>query len=132
MAITVVVRDENVSGNVLRETRLELINHRTTARHIIRERTIFEVADYNKKQSLRACGQVAPTQVEVDLNGCDPKKNRQPADIEKQFEIACEAFERRRFVVLLDDRQIESLDEEILVQAETTVTFLRLVPLVGG
>jgi len=35
-------------------------------------------------------------------------------------------------MVLVDDRQAESLDEDIVVKPETRVSFLKLVPLVGG
>jgi hypothetical protein len=34
--------------------------------------------------------------------------------------------------MLVDDRQVESLDEEITLQPNTRVSFLRLTPLVGG
>jgi hypothetical protein len=45
---------------------------------------------------------------------------------------ALEAFERGQVLVLVDDRQFERLDEEIVLAPDTTVTFLRLVPLAGG
>jgi hypothetical protein len=34
--------------------------------------------------------------------------------------------------MVVDDRQVEALEEEIRVRPETQVTFLKLVPLVGG
>ena len=43
-----------------------------------------------------------------------------------------EAFGRNGFVVLVDDRQVEELDEDIELALGTEVTFLKLVPLVGG
>jgi hypothetical protein len=42
------------------------------------------------------------------------------------------AFGRNAFVVLVDDRQVAELDEEVHLRAGTRVTFLKLVPLVGG
>jgi hypothetical protein len=35
-------------------------------------------------------------------------------------------------VLLVDDRQVESLDETVVLRAGGEVTFLKLVPLVGG
>lgn len=45
---------------------------------------------------------------------------------------ALEAFERNGFILLVEDRQVETLEEEIRVRPDTQVTFLKLVPLVGG
>jgi hypothetical protein len=42
------------------------------------------------------------------------------------------AFKRNGFVVLVDDRQVTDLDEVLEVSADTEVSFVRLVPLVGG
>jgi hypothetical protein len=32
----------------------------------------------------------------------------------------------------VDDRQVDTLDDEIALRPDTTVSFLKLVPLVGG
>ena len=53
-------------------------------------------------------------------------------DWEPQYDLACEAFETNRVLVIVNDRQAESLDDPITVTPSTTVSFLRLVPLVGG
>jgi hypothetical protein len=53
-------------------------------------------------------------------------------DWQKQFEVACEAFCRGGFLVLVDEGQKTELDEEITLVPGTEVTFLRLTPLVGG
>jgi hypothetical protein len=42
------------------------------------------------------------------------------------------AFAGNQIIVLVDDHQVESLDEEIVVRPDTRVSFLRLTPLVGG
>ena len=34
--------------------------------------------------------------------------------------------------MLVDDRQVDELDEEITVSGDTSVAFVKLVPLVGG
>ena len=49
-----------------------------------------------------------------------------------QFDKAVEAFGKQRFLMLVGDRQVESLDEELMLGVETEITFLKLVPLVGG
>ncbi len=72
-----------------------------------------------------------PADAEKTLNGLKIKKGRQ-LDWRKQFDVALEAFEANRILILVNERQAESLDEEIVVEPDTTVSFLRLVPLVGG
>jgi hypothetical protein len=43
-----------------------------------------------------------------------------------------DAFERNRFVVIIDGRQVLDLDQPIIVSPTTEARFLKLVPLVGG
>jgi hypothetical protein len=45
---------------------------------------------------------------------------------------ALAAFKRGQIVLLVDDRQIEDAEARIGLTETTEVTFLRLVPLVGG
>ncbi|MET8551851.1 hypothetical protein [Micromonospora zamorensis] len=54
------------------------------------------------------------------------------ADPEERTRVALEGFVRNRFVVLVDDRQVTALDEKVRLHAGSRVTFLKLVPLVGG
>jgi hypothetical protein len=74
---------------------------------------------------------VQPTGAEVALNGFKLKKQRE-IDWKPQFEKACEAFEGNRILILVDDRQLEGLEERITLTAGSRVSFLKLVPLVGG
>jgi hypothetical protein len=59
-------------------------------------------------------------------------QQRRRIDPEKQFERAIESFKRNGFFVLVNGLQVDELEEEIEIGSETTVTFLKLVPLVGG
>jgi hypothetical protein len=53
-------------------------------------------------------------------------------DWQKQFAKAIASFNGNGFLVFIDDRQINDLDEAIHLTPETQVTFLKLVPLIGG
>ncbi|WP_433390732.1 hypothetical protein [Micromonospora sp. KLBMP9576] len=46
--------------------------------------------------------------------------------------VTLDAFGRNGFVVLVDDRQVTALDEQVRLYAGSRVIFLKLVPLVGG
>jgi hypothetical protein len=54
------------------------------------------------------------------------------ADLATQTRQALDAFERNAFVVLVDDRQVTELTETVRLREGSRVTFLKLVPLVGG
>ena len=131
MSVTLQIRDEKAGGGQSREWTLEVLSERMTVRELIRSRVYQEVQDYNVEQGQVFTGLVEPADAEKTLNGWKLKKPRQ-IDWKRQFELVCEAFERNQIVLLINDRQAESLDEEYNVEPHSEVTFLRLTPLVGG
>jgi hypothetical protein len=131
MPTTLTVRDETLGGEPLNEFVLELLTERITVRELIRSRVYQEVQDHNLRDREVFRGFVQPTDSERALNGWKLKDARS-IDWKRQFELAVEAFEKNQVLILIDDRQAESLDEEITVAPETRVSFLRLTPLVGG
>jgi hypothetical protein len=100
-------------------------------RELIRQRVYQEVEQYNSRQPAVFRMLVQPNDTERTLNGFKFHKPR-PVNPETQYKKAIEAFEGNGFVVLVDDRQVEDLDTEISLHPETSVTFLKLMPLVGG
>ena len=136
MPATLTIRDESTAGAEQHRFTLDFPTERITVRELIRERVYQEVQDYNRNKPATFRGLVQPTDAEVALNGRGAGgfkvKAGREIDWKAQFEKACEAYERNRILVLAGDRQTESLDESIDIQRETEVTFLRLVPLVGG
>ncbi|MFK4597667.1 hypothetical protein [Streptomyces pristinaespiralis] len=55
-----------------------------------------------------------------------------PEGAQEAYERALVDFGGNGFLVLVGDRQLTGLDERVDLTAATEVTFLRLVPLVGG
>jgi len=131
MAITLTVRDEGVAGGITHELAVEMLTERVTARELIRSRVYQEVQDHNRDQSGPFRGLVQPEESERALNGPRTGKPR-PIDWKKQYERAVEAFEANQVLLLVDDRQVESIDEEVTLRAGSVATFLRLTLLVGG
>ena len=76
-------------------------------------------------------GLVEPTNAEKVLNGYKLKAKRK-IDWQEQYQKALEAFERNGFFVLVGNRQAESLDQQFEVKVDTEVSFVKLMPLVGG
>jgi hypothetical protein len=131
MATTLTVRDESSAGQTLHEFALEVLSERLSVRELIRSRVYQEVQDYNLRQPQVYRGLVQPTDAERTLNGFEMKKPRQ-IDWKQQFDKAIEAFEANQILILVDDRQVDCLDEEIVIGPRTRVSFLRLTMLVGG
>jgi hypothetical protein len=124
--------DETTTGAIVQRRTLTLPGTRLTARSLIELRVRDEVARFNAdEQILLFQGLVQPTDTERELNGFRLRKRR-PLDPDAQCSIALEQFARNGFFMLANGRQIESLDEEIAVTADSAVSFVKLVPLVGG
>jgi hypothetical protein len=133
MSTTLTIRDETTfsfAGDN-EEFTLDVPVERITIRELIRTRVYQEVRDYNLRQPEYFRGLVQPTDAERTLNGFKVRQRRK-LDPEKQFERAIKSFYRNGFLVLVNDRQVDDLEEEIEIRPDTTVTFLKLVPLVGG
>ncbi|HUU82110.1 MAG TPA: hypothetical protein VM243_01280 [Phycisphaerae bacterium] len=133
MAVTLQIRDETTGGERTNERTLDLVTERITVRELIRSRVYQEVKDQNVKarQGNVFRGLVRPTDAEETLNGYRMRRPRE-LDWQKQFDVALEAFDKNGFLILVDNHQVERLDEEIRIDPTTQVTFLKLVPLVGG
>jgi hypothetical protein len=132
MAITLTMRDEDVGGAAAREQTLEFPEERMTARELIRGRVYQEVQDYNLRRAGPFRGLVSPEGAEAELNRPGSKDRFRPVDWKRQFDRAIEAFEANQVLLLVDDRQVEALDEEVTLRKGSVATFLRLTLLVGG
>jgi hypothetical protein len=131
MPATLTVHDETPSGEKFNTFTLDCLTERMTVRELIRARIYQEVQDYNQKQPKYFRGLVEPSSAERVLNGYELKEKRK-INWEEQFKRALVAFEGNGFFVLVGSRQAETLDEEFDVKVDTEVSFLKLVPLVGG
>jgi hypothetical protein len=125
------IHDETTSGQKTNTFTLDCLTERMTVRELIRARIYQEVGDYNQRQPEYFRGLVEPTNAERVLNGYKLKAKR-TIDWQEQFKRAIEAFDRNGFFVLVGDKQAESLDQEFDVKVDTEVSFVRLMPLVGG
>lgn len=133
MSITVTIKDQTGAGRVGSTTTVEGISSKTSLRDLIRTRVREDVAHYNAAPKPRFSGLVMPEGAEPTgeaLEFAMPRPRR--VDWERQADRAIEAFERNSFFVLIDDRQITNLDDELALTADSDIRFVRLMPLVGG
>jgi len=143
MAALLRVVDERFGANNTRVAALELrlVSERVTAREIIRRRVEAEVALLNQRKlmhddltrSRSLLVDVEPDSAEAKLNPLFPRLGRpKQIDTEKEVGRAVDAFTARRFIMLLDDRQIDDLDEAVTFTPGGEVVFLYITPLKGG
>lgn len=130
------IRDETPAGQSLHELSLEFLSERITVRELIGERVHHEVREFNRRQTdLVFRGLVQPANAEQVLNGRTTEyrlKQHRPLDWEAQFARALDGFAKNSFFVVIDEKQAESLDQEFVIGPATNVSFVKLVPLVGG
>jgi len=131
MSISLTIHDETLFGAKDNPLTLAFLTETITARELIRERIYEEVRQYNATTPEYFRGLVQPTDAETTLNGVRLRERRH-VDWQEQFRRAQEAFERNGFFILVDDRQIEHLDETLTITPTTQISFVKLVPLVGG
>jgi glutaredoxin 2 len=131
MSYILTITDETAGGKVLNELKISLTNELTTVKEIIKARVYAEVEAYNNKMPEYFTGLVQPREAEVTLNGFKLKEKRQ-VDPEKQFLTALDAFQKNGYFLLIDNIQAESLDQMVVINKNTTVSFVKLTPLVGG
>jgi hypothetical protein len=129
--MTLTITDETALGKLLNQIELEVENEIITVEDLIRLRVENEVNRYNEVCNGSYNGLVQPTDAERALNGFKVKKGT-AIDAEKQTYIALKAFNENGYFILVDNRQVGKLHEEILIDKNTTVSFMRLTPLVGG
>ncbi len=129
--INLTIKDETMGGKITNEILLALESELTTVRDVIQARVFYEVEKYNDTLPDFFNGLVQPLNAEVTLNGYKIKERKQ-IDAEKQFYTACDAFQKNAFFILIDNKQAASLEEDVLFTKDSTISFVKLTPLVGG
>jgi hypothetical protein len=106
----------DVISRVVRQE-VELFRERQEQNQFLRALTSKQIEEGVSRGAVRSGG------TEVTVSELD-------ADV--AVGTALQAFEDGLYLVLIDREQCESLDEQVVVGADSTVTFLRLVALAGG
>ncbi len=133
------VRSRIPGGDRLPDVLVELAQERTTVRELIgaavaeqvrawqvdsaRCRTLLD-RQYLTDDDIRA--QAATGVVRL------PDRSQAVPDVEAEVARAWRAFERGAFALFVGGRQVDVLDEEIVLRLGEPVVFVRLTALVGG
>lgn len=129
------VVDELPSGERTDGLVLRVLGPRITVADLIRRRVEAEAVLHNAGHPHDATQQPQGWRALVDAAACIQTGQLLdgclPIDAEHQVRVAHEAFRRNGFFVLVDDRQLGSLDDVLALAPDTTVSFLRVLPLVS-
>jgi hypothetical protein len=127
----VTVCDETFSGGKTNVKTINLTGNYLTAKDILKERLQQEVEIFNAQQDACFQGLVQPEGSTRSKNGFQMQIKRF-IDWLEQYEKAIAAFDKNGFVMLVNDKQVVTLDEELEISEGMEVSFMRLTPLVGG
>lgn len=134
MTYTVQMLDESTARCLPQHAlTLDFETETVSVSELIRRRVYEECSEYNAGQRQAFRGLVTPETAETSLNGVNVGKGHR-LDWEKQYVRAVEAFKRNALIVLVGDEQAGDLDQAVTLKLgqPLAVTFLKLVPLVGG
>lgn len=112
---------------------LEFEEETVTVRELIRRRIYEECLEYNAGQRQAFEGLVTPEAAERALNGQKAGRGH-ILDWQQQFRKAVEGFERNGLIVLVGDEQAIDLEQpvQLTLREPLDVTFIKLIPLIGG
>lgn len=113
------IKDETFTHEVYYETTIDLETEITSVSNIIKARVIKELENYDNPNNL-----MNAHEIEKILNN---KMNK-----DEQISSALKAFENNAYFILIDNVQAKSLDQVVVVDKNTSVSFIKLTPLIGG
>ena len=128
MSLLLTIHDETVGGKKSQST-MDLASRQITVRDLIAERVRQRLAEEDSQGRQL----VEPTALQKSLNAVPKNKASGEQAFAGRVANLCHAFEAGTLIVLVGENQLEDLDEELgFREGDDEVTFLKLVPLVGG
>lgn len=131
MPSTLTVFDESARGERTNRVRLKLASERLTLRELITRRVQSEVERFNLQRPVNFKALVQPADAQETPNGFRLLQHRD-LDSQKQVDEAIKAFENNAFFVLVDQKDIKDLDQELAVTDTVDIAFVKVMPVVGG
>ncbi len=119
---------------------LDILDHDITAAELIR-RTVEEqirelLVSYrlDAAQAQRALNRLYLIEQEIQAQTAGGRIRYAPLQIDSAVEVrrAQRAFEQGAYLLVVDGRRVQRLDERLTFRPGCRVTFLRLTPLIGG
>ena len=133
MTPTLTLLDKSLYGDVIQKWDVPVKFTSLTLRELIMLRVEEEIRRQNDKATEQYFTKLAASpEAERLLNRNSPPDEAQQPDPEAHGYRALDAFRKNAFFVLVDNKQVGDLEARIELGANTSVSFVRLTPLVGG
>lgn len=130
MAFVLTISEKSPGQAGTREFPIEVKEERLTVRELIRNVVFQQV--YEQNNASREWNRVIDAAEQEKILNKKSDKNGPTVDWAPKYEQALSAFENNQVLLLIDEKQVENLDDFINLKPSTKVTFLKMVPLVGG
>ena len=130
MSAVLRVTDESARGEKIHSLMLNLPQSQMNLRDLICQRVTQEVNKFNLQRPVVFKCLVQPAAAEETAQGfrLPVHKDQDPV---VQCEKAIAAFEDKRFFVMVNGRDVTDLDAQITLNDESSVVFLKLMPVRG-
>ncbi len=125
------IKDDTIGGDTNNSFIIETETKTATVKELIKLRIYNEVENYNQKLPEYFRSLIQPTEAEITLNGYKMIEKRK-IDPEKQYYLALDAFNKNSYFLIINNKQVEGLEQEIEIQDNIELQFIKLTPLVGG
>ena len=126
------IKDETLTGKIINEIEIQHKNETISVKDLITLRVTTEVESYNSNPLGYFKGLIQPNETEVTLNGYKLNNKLKKIDTEKQVYLALDAFTKNTFILIVNDKQMDSLNQKVKPSNNLNVSFIKLTPLVGG
>jgi hypothetical protein len=124
------IQDKSLEGKISSEIILILQSRKVKVRDLIEQRVRQEVVK-TEEDLIRDIKNTHYSLVNLPIIRAKQKK-LDKIDVEEQVKVALTGFENNAFFILIDDKQVETLEEEVTITPKTSMQFIKLIPLVGG
>jgi hypothetical protein len=130
----ITIKDESMTGTIRNQFVMKVQKENVKVKDLIKSRVFHEVNLFNRSKSEFFQGLVQPLDSDSVEGKLNHYKMRKPKliDAEKQYYLALNAFQNNGFCMLIDNEQYSDLEEEIKIHKNLSVSFVRLIALVGG
>ncbi|WP_146145587.1 hypothetical protein [Photobacterium jeanii] len=125
MKFPLIIEQRQGDNTVSAVVHIQLTDKLVSLKQIIELKVRAEIANKVHEAQLRREGK------EWRLNA-HAKSYVEHYDIDAEVNRAIEHFQRNGFFVLVNDKQITALNQMIVWREDLRITFLQLVPLIGG
>lgn len=129
------IKDESMDGSIRNEFVISIPNKTIRVKELIQSRVYHEVETFNKTKTDIFEGLVQPLKsemIEGQFNRYRWVNKDELIDAEKQYYLTLNAFQKNSFFMLIDNIQVTDLEQEVLLQENISVSFVRLIALIGG